>query len=255
MGNKKKKEAGTADLLSQGQLKTSMGATLEGKTESDGFATGSSAVTTPDSIPQQNISARRNQRCGLASSQSSAGEKLPTVGNFTAAAHPVELSNPYTRSYHVVPPSPEGPVWNRRDGIYWKVGSHPRDIYAPSRSPKFTRVRQSHSINAGSSNGQAEAYPDLLERLSIASSLSNPNVHPFPHPGTVIEYSLEYMQVLRCFVHSADILRGNGYTLRELSESELNGKKRCKGCGKCKYTLCCSSDYDVPSNEEFNKEL
>src|SRR6266542_5625491 len=51
MGKKEKKEARTVDLLSQGQLKTTMGGTLERKNYSDGFATGSLAVATPDSIP------------------------------------------------------------------------------------------------------------------------------------------------------------------------------------------------------------
>ena len=138
-------------------------------------------------------------------------------------------SNQSTRSYHAVPP-PEGPVWNCQDGIHWKVGSHPRDRYASSRPRNFTRL-PSHTANSGSSRTQLGM---LSNHLRINAGPSNLPISPLHYPGTIIEYSLEYMGQLRNLVHSTDVLRQNGYILQELSESELDGKKRCNGCGKCK---------------------
>ena len=146
------------------------------------------------------------------------------------SAPPANPSNQSTRSRQAVPPH-EGPVWNRQDGIHWKVGSHPRDRYA-SRPRHFTRDLPSHTANYGGSRTQLGMLPNHIERINAGPS--NLPISPLQYPGTIIKYSSEYMGQLRNLVHSTDVLRRNGYILQELSESELDGKKRCNGCGKCK---------------------
>jgi hypothetical protein len=142
-------------------------------------------------------------------------------------------SNSSTRSYHAVPP-PEGSVWNRQDGIHWKVGGHPRDRYASSLPPNFTRGLPSRTTNSGSSRTQLGMLPSHLERLRINDDPPNLPISALHYPGTIFQYSLEYIGQLRSLAHPTDVLRQNGYILQELSESELDGKKRCNGCGKCK---------------------
>jgi hypothetical protein len=162
-------------------------------------------------------------------------------------APPAYPLNPSTKSYHAVPP-PEALVWNRQDGIHWKVGSHPRDRYASSRPSTFTGGLPSHTTNASSSQTQLGIFPDHLDRLQINASPLDLRISA-QYPGTIIVYSLEYMEQLRGLVHSTDVLRQNGYILEELSESELDGKKRCKGCGKSKVYY--SSYYVLFSNKEL----
>lgn len=50
--------------------------------------------------------------------------------------------------------------------------------------------------------------------------------------GTVIEYSTENMERLRELVLSPEPLQSNGYLVKELTEAELERKKRCMYCDK-----------------------
>jgi hypothetical protein len=192
-------------------------------------------VSTPDKIPPAQKFTRKSQRRDVESSQTSTRGNSSNVGSAIAVP-----------SYHAVPP-PVELAWNRLDGITWKGGSRPRASPSLSGSSDFTQVQPLHNVDATNFNEQLVILPRLSKSLQTKSSPLNPNSSPWhpsginylienqPASGVTIEYSSEYLRALRNFVCSIDALQENGYVLQDLSEMELNGKKRCKGCGKSTY--------------------
>jgi hypothetical protein len=193
------------------------------------------AVSTLDRIPPARKSTQKSQRRDFASSHTSTGGNASNVGSAIAVP-----------SYQAEPP-PVELTWNRLDGIARKGGSRPRASPSLSGSSNFAQVQSLHNVDATSFNEQLMMLPGLLKSLQTKPSPLNPNSSPwYPSSlnylienqsasGLTIEYSLEYLRALRNFVCSIDALQENGYVLQELSEMELDGKKRCKGCGKSTY--------------------
>jgi hypothetical protein len=106
--------------------------------------------------------------------------------------------------------------------------------YPSSHQPNHIRLRTSYNMGRLDPNKKSIIPPILMENLRIGASPANLITSATPAAITAIEYSSEYMQQLRNFVHSKEVLEETGYILRELSESEIERKKKCKQCGKSK---------------------
>jgi hypothetical protein len=98
-------------------------------------------------------------------------------------------------------------------------GPNPRHFQAPKK-PGHTEQRQK--------------IPGLMRNLEIKNDLSHSITPETTSLTGTIEYSPEYMLKLRSLTHPLDILKEKGYVLQQLSEQELERKKKCFGCGKGK---------------------
>jgi DNA-directed RNA polymerase subunit RPC12/RpoP len=125
------------------------------------------------------------------------------------------------------------------DPIHWELGYQLRDSYEISQTPQIVQDLPSHTTNTSSLKPGFTEYSGNLEPLR--GKIPPLDLDTVNYSGTVISYSPKLMLVLQSFIQSRDILRKNGYIVERLSESDLDGKKRCRGCGKCECALCTSS--------------
>src|SRR5690349_3854134 len=58
-----------------------------------------------------------------------------------------------------------------------------------------------------------------------------------PSSAERIKNTPEYLSKLHALVLEEETLQKQGYVLQKLSQDELNGKRRCEGCGKCEHHL------------------
>ena len=95
------------------------------------------------------------------------------------------------------------------------------------RNPDSTSVSSLYSTNP-----LLDSHIQVADNpaMSVVSSLARSSAER-------IENTPEYLPKLHTFVPEEGILRKQGYVLQKLSEEELNGKRRCKGCGKCEHHL------------------
>lgn len=102
----------------------------------------------------------------------------------------------------------------------------PVDLNGENRG-SITRVANGHpQTTSTQSNGSGS-----LQKDSVSSSLTTHPLHLF---GANKEHCTDYSLALLSLVSPTEELRKNGYILQNLSEVDLTGKKRCRGCGKCK---------------------
>jgi hypothetical protein len=111
---------------------------------------------------------------------------------------------------------------------------HP-DSLADSRP-----MRDYETLNCGrgrgcSMNSRSSQVKIQCNRKRFDSSLSNQAISSSLSSSVIIEQSPEYVAHLRSLIASHDMLQKHGYVMKQLSDEDLEGKKRCVGCGKCEH--------------------
>jgi hypothetical protein len=107
--------------------------------------------------------------------------------------------------------------------------------YPSSRPSSVVGLQTSQHINGLDSQEQSMTLPVLTANLQLDSGPPNSTTSLIPAAITARDYSSEYMLQLRRFLQPKGVLEENGYILQDLSESEIERKKKCKRCGKGKY--------------------
>ncbi|RDL30332.1 uncharacterized protein BP5553_10210 [Venustampulla echinocandica] len=123
--------------------------------------------------------------------------------------------------YRPTPPPPPPPPGPRGGVIQGRLN--------PETAPWQPAVYPSIATVAQQISNDANALPPSLADLRTLETPPS-RVEPLTLPA--IEYSLEYMASLRGLVQSQEDLQANGYILKNLTQSELEKKKKCKHCNK-----------------------
>jgi hypothetical protein len=90
-------------------------------------------------------------------------------------------------------------------------------------------------MNRLDSQEQSMTLPVHIANLQLDSAPPNSTAPLIPAAITAKDYSSEYMLQLRRFLQPKTVLEKTGYVFQDLSESEIERKKKCVRCGKGKY--------------------